>query len=338
MITCYVAGGSGGHILPVIALAQEWIKNNNGTVVFFTSTGSIDKTIFRNKSDYKVIQLELTKFSGKKIYLYPRFIFDFIYLFLKSFFILRKLQPSTITTTGGYISIPVCLAGRLLGVSIDFYELNAVPGKAAYVLGRLAKNIYVVFEDCAKYFSNKVKCVSYPLRFTEIDKLYDKERIVRDIGLQNKTTIFILGGSQGSLFINLIFKKWIEKNEDLYSSLQVIHQTGSFDTTDWNAFYSELGISYKVFDYCDDVKKYYQVADIIICRAGAGTLFELEFFKKTSLIIPLETAYTKHQVDNAIYMAKKYPDQFYYLKQDNLISFDSIIKELFRRNINVTRH
>jgi len=141
-----------------------------------------------------------------------------------------------------------------------------------------------------------------------------------------------MGGSQGSFFINSLFKDWLEKEENRHSKIQVIHQTGNRDDRNWHSFYREMGIPSFIFSFYDNLKIFYSVADLVICRAGAGTLFELEFFKKLSLVLPLKTKQTSHQIFNAQEMAAKNPDLFVVqnqsLKQEDLAVFSKNIENM----------
>ncbi|MCK4265555.1 UDP-N-acetylglucosamine--N-acetylmuramyl-(pentapeptide) pyrophosphoryl-undecaprenol N-acetylglucosamine transferase [Candidatus Babeliales bacterium] len=315
---CVVAGGSGGHTLPALTLANRW--KDKRKIFFFTTTRSIDKRVLRDRSDLKFTYFKLNKFPGKKIYQYPAFCFQFLLIFIKTFFLLLVLRPSKIISTGGDISIPVCFAGRLLRIPIDLYEVNAVPGRAIKLLSKFAKNIFITFDDCKKFFPSEALKVNYPLRFVEEDRFYDKKKVLRDLGLDPaKKTIFLLGGSQGSVFLNRIFKRWVEKNKDYINDLQIIHQTGSLEQQHFEDFYKKLNFLNKVFDYSDNVKKFYQAADLIVCRAGAGTLFEINFFQKRCLVIPHKNNYSDHQSNNVISLVKESPKIFCYLDQDQVL-------------------
>ncbi|MCK4518070.1 hypothetical protein KAT92_04795, partial [Candidatus Babeliales bacterium] len=101
---------------------------------------------------------------------------------------------------------------------------------------------------------------------------------------------------------------------------QVIHQTGSRDKTDWHNFYKQQNIPAHVFAYEDHIQDFYLLANLIICRAGAGTLFELAFFAKKAVVIPLKAKTTDHQIANAREMAKRYPDLFIVREQEALLS------------------
>jgi UDP-N-acetylglucosamine--N-acetylmuramyl-(pentapeptide) pyrophosphoryl-undecaprenol N-acetylglucosamine transferase len=211
-------------------------------------------------------------------------------------------RPKKIISLGGYISMPVCFAAFILRIPIELFELNSSPGKAIKFLAPFAKTIYICFSKAAENLPRKkCKIKDYPLRFSCTQK--NKKTSEKS----NKTTILILGGSQGSITINTIFKKWLLENKKIHNNISIIHQTGTNDKTNWKAFYKKLQIPAISFCFKKNIKKYYQDSDIIICRSGAGTLFETIFFKKKCITIPLETINTSHQVDNAREIVKLYP-------------------------------
>jgi UDP-N-acetylglucosamine--N-acetylmuramyl-(pentapeptide) pyrophosphoryl-undecaprenol N-acetylglucosamine transferase len=302
---CIVAGGSGGHITPALVLGKRWKENNqNGSIIFFGK--KLDIQIIPSEHLGGTTWLKLAKFPGKKVWQLPRFLLQFCIAFLKSFYFLRKKRPSKIISTGGLIAIPVCFAGKLLKIPIELYELNIVPGKATKLLTPLAQKISYAFAH------------RYPLRFDEHDKYFEKEKIIEQLHFcPTKKTIFILGGSQGSISLNNIIKRWIKMG----SYHQIIHQTGSNDKTDWIEFYKKHGVAAHTFSYAHDIeviKNFYLLADLVICRGGAGTLFELEFFEKPSIVVPLKNHAGGHQVKNVIEMKKRHPKLFHYLDQDEL--------------------
>jgi len=348
---CLVAGSSGGHIIPALQLGQKWLqKNKSGRVIFFCSSKKLDKKILEKTSFLtKTINLNLDNFPGKKIWLYPKFLFQLLYSFFKSLFYLIKYRPHKTIGTGGYISIPVCIAAKLIRSKVELYELNVVPGKAIKALIPIANKIFITFEGSKLFFQHRMKDVSkrcelknYPIRFEEKDKSFDKKVILSNINKnfditfeENKKTIFLLGGSQGSLFLNNILKKWIEKNKSILQNLQIIHQRGITDKTDWPSFYKNLALPAIVFSYDENIKDYYVISDLIICRAGAGTLFEIEFFKKQSLVIPLKSEQTDHQVDNALEMKHKNPELFTVQDQAVIIKDFSVFSDKVIKILNL---
>jgi len=353
-----VAGGSGGHILPALTLAEKWLQENpTGKIIYFGSQKKIDQKVMATyKFEFIKIDLNLINFPGKKIWLYPKFIFQFLKTTSKSYRSLKKYRPEKLISTGGYISIPVSLAAKRLKIPIDLYELNVIAGRATNFISSYANKIFVVFEKSKKIISqknpkleSKIFVTEYPLRFTAEDKSFDKDQFITlvnkifqseqdiistrahiNLGCGNlqvasfypfeptKKTIFILGGSQGSQYLNNLFKSWIETNLEYKNKIQIIHQTGKEENKNFVVFYRTHKIPAIIFDYKDDLKKYFLLSDLTICRAGAGTLFELEFFNKKSIIIPLQTKQTDHQIYNAEEMSLKHPDLFITQKQSSI--------------------
>ena len=350
---CLVAEGSAGHIRPALILGKNWkIKNPSGTIIFFGNRKKLDKKIlsqYQNKlqsqNEFQVIELKLANVPGKKIWQYPLFLLQLTIAFCKSLYFLQKYKPSKITSTGGFLAIPICTAGTILKIPIELHELNVIPGKAIKALAFLASNIFITFKKSKSFFKGAQKdyshkCIleNYPLRFRQQDKLFRKTKLIDAINKLNsnnflftttRKTMFILGGSQGSIFINNLIKRWLQKHKLHINNIQIIHQTGIQDQTDWHNFYYSLGIPALTFSYFQDIKNFYLLADFVICRGGAGTLFELEFFEKQSLIIPLKSKTTTHQIENSNEMVKQHPDLFA-LQDQEVISenFDIFEKQL----------
>ena len=314
-IICYVAGKSGGHIIPALTLAQETVQEHPETKILFFSTDTrLDRSIINNYSciDFYTT-LSLGNFPRKHIIGYPRFMVQFFISLCISMYTLIRYKPEKIISMGGYVSIPVCVAGFLLRIPVEAYELNVVPGAAIKLICKWAQKIFICFPSTQDYFKKKCYHVDYPVRF--------KERISRDqargaLGLdQNKKTLLVLGGSQGSRALNELMKRYTQSQRE---NLVILHQTGERDVEAMRAYYQTVAITADVFAYRQNLDIYYAAADIIIARAGAGTLFEIKFFQKRAIIIPLEVATTKHQVDNANAMAQLCPDLFTIIRQCSL--------------------
>jgi UDP-N-acetylglucosamine--N-acetylmuramyl-(pentapeptide) pyrophosphoryl-undecaprenol N-acetylglucosamine transferase len=267
------------------------------------------------------------------------FFIQFLISCWQSYRFLQRYQPQRIISIGGYVSIPVCLVAKMLGISIDLYELNAVPGKATLFLARLATQVFVCFEQTKSYFSaSYTQVVAYPIRFKNSQKHYCAELVRTQLGLSNlKKTIFVSGGSQGSLSINRLIKQWVELNAHTHSLIQIIHQTGTRDTQNWKEFYRIHEVPALIFDYRDDLAPCYQAADIIVCRAGAGSLFEALFFEKQSIVIPLEIKSTAHQKDNAYAIKELHPELFTVISEKEIMNDNTIFFSAINRNIHQSR-
>lgn len=318
-----VAGKSGGHIVPAMSLLQQVVdKGDISKVTFFSTDSELDKKIV-NLYPFvsKYINLSLSSSPGKDIFKWPGFIIRASISFFKSLKSLYQAKPNVLISTGGIVALPVVLTAWVLGVpDIKIYALDAQPGKAALMLSKFANHIYVCFDEAKKYFqNNKVELVKYPIRFTHKDIL-SKQDACKFLGIDsNKKVLLILGGSQGSKFINDLmveFAAWCPEN--FAKSFAIIHQAGSGDLNSIIYAYKKAGIESLVFNYTAQLQYCYCASDLVIARAGAGTLFELEFFNKKSIIIPLEADTTSHQVDNAKAMSQQRSDLFTYILQNTI--------------------
>ena len=319
---CYAAGNSGGHIIPCLTLAARLKQEQPQiSVIFFSSNSSIDQTIL--KGNFLVDQHVPLALSHKRSLLrLPLICMHLLWATLKSFYLLRRYKPSRIISTGGIVAAPVSIAGFLLRIPIDLYELNAVPGKAIRALAPLASRIYVCFSSTKKYFPKKECAVTqYPVRFDQ--KIIPSA--LPDQFSPDRLTIFVQGGSQGSQIINRHIKKLIETYPKIRTTIQLIHQTGSDTSVDWNTFYEERKIPAHVFSYDHEMAPYYQHADLIICRSGAGALFEALFFQAPCITIPLETKHNTHQLDNAQAMVAEHPKLFTMIRQD-----ENVVDKLYQ--------
>lgn len=314
----YVAGKSGGHIIPALTLAQHYCAEHpSAKIIFFSTNSNLDKKLLENYSEIHHIPLWLDNIPRKNIVRYPLFLHCLIVCFLKSFYYLLRFKPKKIISMGGYISLPVCIAAWILRIPIKLYEFNVIPGKAVNYLAPCAQSIAICFEKTKKYLPQK-KCsmAPYPLRFSSSIPSTKKEKLLGNNN--NRKTVLIFGGSQGSLFINNTLQQCLLENPQLHKRLSIIHQTGTNDPTNWEEFYSMLNIPAIVFNYHHALDTFYHTADLIICRSGAGSLFEVLHFKKLCITIPLETKINTHQVDNAYAIAQQYPHLFTVLRQKEI--------------------
>lgn len=312
---CCVAGKSGGHIIPCLTIAHNnKTDNTTGKILFFSANTPLDKTILANNSMVSWhIMLPLSSRAGS----YIKLAWNSLSAFMISFFYLCKHRPEQIITTGGIVAIPTCIAGFILRIPITLYSLDAIPGKAIQFLTPLATAIVTPFATSQKYFSpQKCSVAPYPIKFNAV---IDQRTAQEKLNLSShKKTVLILGGSQGSLFLNQCMQQWIHDLSFISDKIQIIHQTGSVDNTDWKKLYASKNITAHVFSYSPNLALMYAAADLIICRAGAGTLFEIKFFNKQCIIIPLMTNTTTHQVDNARAMAQEYPKLFHTIAQKDI--------------------
>lgn len=328
---CFVAGKSGGHLLPCITQAKQILRQNPQAQLYvFTSGSNLDKTILKKHPEIQeYVPTTLDNPPYQELWLLPWFGLKTCWYFLKSCYKLHELKPAKVVSFGGFICIPTCLAAKILGIPFELYELNVEPGKATKFLSKFTKKVYTCFESTKQYLPG-VECIhfEYPVRFTIQDLEFDRTKLLEHLNFnQNRKTLLILGGSQGSILLNHVVKEMLEKHSKIVHKLQIIHQTGMSDSYDYAAFYKNLDIPAVVFGFYDKLSDFYNLADIILSRAGAGSLFEIKFFNKPCIVIPHETANTDHQIKNVLELAKQFPDKFSIIKQSDFDQ-NSLFKNL----------
>jgi len=332
---CFVAGRSGGHIIPCLTLAQK-IKNQDPSthITFICTNKKLDKQLTHHKIIKYNMYLPLDNVP-QKWYAYPRFFWHLLKSCMLSMLHFVYTQPKMVISTGGYIAIPVVIAARIMRIPVELWELNVQPGKASKFLAPFAQTIHCCFHETLKKFTSKrfkktTQHTPYPVRYNATDKKdspslnrphlnrphlnrpsLNRNECIHNLKLDtNRTTLFIIGGSQGSREINTLTKQFIASHPNYHSKLQIIHQTGTDNPELIQKFYKNINVPAITFSYQNDLVDIYNAADIIISRAGAGTLAEIAFFEKKCIIIPLKTKTNNHQVFNAQAVAQEKPTYF----------------------------
>jgi UDP-N-acetylglucosamine--N-acetylmuramyl-(pentapeptide) pyrophosphoryl-undecaprenol N-acetylglucosamine transferase len=316
---CFVAGKSGGHLVPCITQAKKiYEQNPQAQLYVFTSGSELDQTILKKHNFIKeLVPTTLANPPYNQPWLMPWFAVKTFWYFLRCLQQLHRIQPSKLVTFGGFICIPACFAAKILDIPIQLYELNVQPGKATQFLSKFSDTVYTCFQATNQYFPDK-ECIhfDYPVRFTPQDRIFNRSVLLQTYHfVPNRKILLILGGSQGSILLNQVVKEMIEQHPELATTLQVIHQTGQSDPFDYANFYKNYAIPAVVFKFHDKLQDFYNLADLILTRAGAGSLFEIKFFEKTCITVPHQTEHTNHQIENVLEMAHEFPDQFYIIKQ-----------------------
>jgi UDP-N-acetylglucosamine--N-acetylmuramyl-(pentapeptide) pyrophosphoryl-undecaprenol N-acetylglucosamine transferase len=302
-------GGTGGHIFPLVAVARK-LKEKLVLDVDFLYIGS------GNKLEKDVMEKEGIKakyiVSGKmRRYFSFQNAIDFFKVpigFVQSLWILLRYMPDVIFSKGGYVAVPVILAGWLYRIPILIHESDAVPGYANQLLEKFSKRVVIAYPSAQAYFEkSKTALFGNPVR-DDISQ-GDKEAGRKFFNFtESKQTILVMGGSQGSKIINKAIIKILPK---LLMRFQVIHQTGEESYEEMVHLAAEFGIKaghegYYPIKFLDGdvLKNAYALADLVISRAGANTISEIAANKKACILIPLDNSANDHQRMNAYDIAK----------------------------------
>ncbi|MCM8817988.1 MAG: UDP-N-acetylglucosamine--N-acetylmuramyl-(pentapeptide) pyrophosphoryl-undecaprenol N-acetylglucosamine transferase [Candidatus Omnitrophica bacterium] len=288
-----ITGPTGGHFFPGLAIGERLIKNFD--VEFFVPERKfIIKNLEIRNFKYKIIPyVKLTK----KNFIF--FIFKFFYLIELSIFIFLKKKPDIVIGTGSYVCVPFVLGAKILNKKIVIHEQNYIPGKATKILAPFVNSIFLTFPNCDKLPKKKCIITGFPLIF-DFYKSYSEQEIRDSLGVNKLKTILVIGGSQGSKFLNNLILKNLEyfKNKNF----QIIHIAGN-GKEDVEKKFIEVKIHGKVYDFFYEMNKLYSIADYVICRAGSGTLVEIVEKEIPAFLIPYPYA-GGHQKKNAEYLEK----------------------------------
>lgn len=296
-----VSGGTGGHIYPGIALAEE-LKNQEKEVIFITKEKN--KVIIESYGFpvFTIIgQGWERKISGR----FFNFFKTLFIGFFQSAGILLKLKPEIIIGMGGYLSFPPLILGWIFRKKTLIYESNFFPGLANRLLAFFTSKIAVAFEATGKYFSSpqKLVVVGFPVR-KEINPDFPRLEALKKLGLEeNKFTLLIFGGSQGAHYLNRLILDVLPLLNGLKNKIQFIHLSGEKDFPEVSSGYQAADFPAKVFPYFSQMELAYAASDLVISRSGAGTIAELIAVRKPAILIPFRYATEQHQQLNAAYLS-----------------------------------
>ncbi|MCC6337706.1 MAG: undecaprenyldiphospho-muramoylpentapeptide beta-N-acetylglucosaminyltransferase [Myxococcales bacterium] len=287
-------GGTGGHLFPGIALAEEVVTRHpkNDVVFVGTDRGLEARVVPANGFVFEAIRSRGLKGMGPL-----RLLLGLLLLplsFFESWRILRKYRPDVVVGVGGYSSGPVVLSAWLMRIPTALQEQNALPGLTNKVLGRFVKAAFVSFDDAKAFFSTRhTHLLGNPIRRVLL------ENFLRSRKPHDKFTVLIFGGSLGARGLNTRVIDALGYLEALKAELNLIHQTGKNDLETVKKGYEEKGFTAELREFIDDMSAAYLGADLVVCRAGATTLAELTVCKKPSILVPFPHATDDHQAVNA---------------------------------------
>jgi UDP-N-acetylglucosamine--N-acetylmuramyl-(pentapeptide) pyrophosphoryl-undecaprenol N-acetylglucosamine transferase len=339
----FTGGGTGGHIVPIIAIVREIRRVHPEKDLQFFYLGPKDEfgSILLSQEGIKVKEILAGKI--RRYVNWKSFFWNLIDVcfkipigILQSFFYIFFLSPDVIFSKGGFGSIPGVLTGKILLTPVFLHESDVIPGLANRFLSRFALEIFVSFPvRQTEYFSpKKIISIGNPIR-KEILK-GSKEEAKNFFKLSSKKpVILILGGSQGAQRIN---DKILENLPELLKNFEVIHQCGENNFKEVRAeagviLNKELEKFYHLFSFLKEpeISQAYIVSDLVVSRAGSGIIFEIAAVGKPAILIPLPEAAQNHQIKNAYAYAER--GACLIMEEDNFTArfFLEKLKYLFAR-------
>lgn len=287
-------GGTGGHVIPALAIAQELRALYGAQVVFIGTARGIETRLVPAAG----LELKLVEVGAlKKVSLATRLqtLLALPGAMVRSWGILREFRPEVVIGVGGYASGPAMLAAVLRGVPTLAFEPNVVPGFANRVLAPLVSLAAVHFEETCRYF-RRCQVSGVPVRRGFFD--------IPPRAGDAPPTLLVFGGSQGAHAINLAVTESLAALQQRVPGIRIIHQTGERDYNDAQAAYSRAGISAEISPFIEDMPGAFARADLLLCRSGASTVAEVTAAGKPAVLVPFPHAADDHQLRNAEALAR----------------------------------
>jgi UDP-N-acetylglucosamine--N-acetylmuramyl-(pentapeptide) pyrophosphoryl-undecaprenol N-acetylglucosamine transferase len=283
-------GGTGGHVIPALAIAQQLQKDYAAEVLFVgTARGIENRLVPAAGFPLRLVQVGALKNVSlatrlKTAFDLPRAVWD-------SRRILSEFHPDIVIGVGGYASGPAMLAAVLQRVPTLVFEPNFVPGFANRLVAPLVSGAAVHFPETGRYF-RRCEVTGVPVREAFF-------QITNQEPVTTKPTLLVFGGSQGAHAINQVVMNSVAELRQRVPGIHIIHQTGERDYNDAQAAYANLGDCVEVYRFIDDMPGLFAQAGLLLCRSGASTVAEVTAAGKPAVFVPFPRAADDHQKRNA---------------------------------------
>ncbi|WP_312822494.1 undecaprenyldiphospho-muramoylpentapeptide beta-N-acetylglucosaminyltransferase [Epilithonimonas sp.] len=299
-------GGTGGHIFPAVAIAQEIKKRfPDAEFLFIGANGKMEMEKVP-QSGFKIEGLNIAGFDRGSLLKNIGLPFKIISSLMKAKKIIKNFKPDFAVGTGGFASGPALYIAAKMGIPTFIQEQNSLPGKTNVFNAKKAKAVFTAYPDMEKFFhGTKTYFLGNPIRQNIITDLIDKDLAKEKLGLdKNKLTILSVGGSLGSRTLNNGWKDNFDKLKE--KDYQLIWQTGK---TDFKEISDNKQLTtnnqIQIREFISDMALAYSAADLIVSRAGAIAISELAVAKKPVLLVPFPFAAEDHQTKNALTLVEK---------------------------------
>lgn len=290
-------GGTGGHLFPGLAIAEA-VRRRGHEVRFFISAKPVDKRALSGAGESENgVEIPAVGWTG--LFGAVPFLFRLIGAVRKAGEELSKFKADALLGMGGFVSAASVGAARRRGIPYFLHESNAIPGRATKLLSAGANKMFVGFEECGRHLPKaKVSVSGTPVR-SRLGKV-SKEEALKKLGLHPKRhLVAILGGSQGARGINEAMLRGLPALKPHANTIQILHLAGEAHADKVRHAYEHSGFYAIVLGFCDEMDAVYAAADLVVSRAGAGTLAELAACGVPSILVPFPAAVDDHQTANA---------------------------------------
>lgn len=283
-------GGTGGHVIPAIAIAQELERRYQADCLFVGTSRGLENRLVPN-AGYPLKLVEVGALNRVSLTTRLKTMADLPRAIFSAAGFINEFQPDVVIGVGGYASGPAMLAAILKHTPRIAFEPNVVPGFANRMVARFVSAAAVQFEETARHFHNP-SVTGVPVRpafFQLPAKPYEP----------SSPTLLVFGGSQGARAINQAMVRALPQLTGRVPGLHVIHQTGERDYNDVRSGYAQAGVPAEIHKFIDDMPAFFARADLILSRSGASTVAEMAAACKPAVFVPFPLAADDHQRRNA---------------------------------------
>ncbi len=293
-----MAGGTGGHVFPGLAVA-DYLKSVGWRIVWMgTRTGMENKWVIQHGYDLKAI--DFSGLRGKHAMTWMTLPFRLLRAFWQSLQILRTVKPDVVLGMGGYPAFPGGMMAALLNKPLVIHEQNAIPGLTNSILAKLADKVLLGFPDAIKVDPTKVVFAGNPVRDGIIQLDAPEQRFA---GRSGPLRMLVVGGSRGAQILNTMVPQAIQLMPEDQRPI-VIHQAGEHNLNALHDNYADLNVTVQLKPFIDDMAAHYAFCDLVLCRAGALTVSELAAAGVASILVPYPHAVDDHQTENARFLSQ----------------------------------
>ena len=316
-----IAGGTGGHIYPGIAIA-DYLRAKGFSITWLGTRQGMENKLIKNKP-YNKAMIDITGVRGKSILSWLKLPFTLMVACIQCAKVIQQEKPDAVIAMGGYVSFPAGLMARLMVKTLIVHEQNSIPGLTNKLLAIIATRIYSAFPIKLMVAYQKI---GNPVR-DSIRKIKKPDQRFRN--RKGPLRLLVVGGSLGAKFFNETIPVSIQQI-NLKKRPLIIHQSGEKHYKELKATYKKCGVKADCRAYLNDIDKVYAWADLVIARAGALTVSEFSAAGIASLLIPFPFAVDNHQFYNAKYLSDKKAARLIIQEELTAQDLSSFIKSLTR--------
>jgi UDP-N-acetylglucosamine--N-acetylmuramyl-(pentapeptide) pyrophosphoryl-undecaprenol N-acetylglucosamine transferase len=293
-------GGTGGHLFPGLALAEELKRRDANTEVVFVGTDHGIEARIIPREGYPIRYLRSEGLVGKPAVQKVKAAAKAVLSVIDARNILNSVRPDIVIGVGGYASGAIVFIASMKSIPTMIHEQNSVPGLTNKMLGKVVKRVCVTYHESLSSFPlGKTFLTGNPIRLKILKG--DREAACRLFSLDKDLfTVFVFGGSSGARSINRVMVDALNHLTDLKEKVQFLHQTGDKDFENIREAYRKAGVKGTVAPFIYQMAEAYASADVVVSRAGATTLAELTAIGKPAILIPYPYAAGRHQEFNAM--------------------------------------